>query len=147
FGARRFNTGNQGLLTHSRFGWFGRARLLYGAPNENLKTPFSNVSITAEFGKDDSTAVNVISVYGSIAGWDMSMSDRVQNLIIISANYDYIRNAAFFYGGQSVKANLLSEFKLLHGFKVNTAVGAGPIVLGAAPDPYLYKGRNYDYGS
>lgn len=146
-GARKFNSGNQGLLTHGRFGWFGRAKLLYGASNENLHTPFSNISITAEFGKDDSSAVNVISVYGSLAGWDVSLSDSVENLIIISANYDYIRNAAFFYGGQSVKANLLSEFKLLNGFKVNTGVGAGLIILGAAPDPHLYRGRNYDYGS
>lgn len=146
-GARTFNNQKEGLLKHARFGWFGRAKLLYGASNENMKTPFSNISITAELGKDDSSAVNVISVYGSLVGWDMSMSDKVENLIIISANYDYIRNEAFFYGGQTVKANLLSQFKLLNGFKVNTAIGAGPILLGAAPDPYLYRGRNYDYGS
>lgn len=146
-GVRSINTdGTKSLPTNGHFGWYGRARLLYGDPAENLKSPFSNIAVTAEFGQDDSTNVNVISVYGSLAGWDVSIRDNIQNLLILSANYDYISNRAFFYGGQSIKFNMLSEFRINKKFKINTSVGAGPILLAAVPDPYLYKGRNYDYG-
>lgn len=148
-GARTFNTESKSPFAHGRFGWFGRAKLLYGVPDEGFRKPFSNISITAEFGKDDSSAVNNISVYGSITGWDISKvdQDKVENLIILSANYDYIRNQAFFYGAQSVKFNLISEYKLSHGFRINANLGAGPILLAAVPDQYTYKSRNYDYGS
>lgn len=29
---------------------------------------------------------------------------------------------------------------------MSTTLGAGPILLAAVPDKYLYQGRNYDYG-
>ncbi|MDR6941210.1 DUF3943 domain-containing protein [Mucilaginibacter pocheonensis] len=146
-GLRNVNSsGSKNLPVGGPFGWYGRARLLYGDPIENLKSPFSNIIVTAEFGQDDSTNVNVISVYGSLAGWDISNKDNIKNLLILSANYDYIHNRAFFYGGQSVKLNMLSEFRLNSQLKINTAFGAGPILLAAIPDPYLFKGRNYDYG-
>ncbi|MCS3733026.1 DUF3943 domain-containing protein [Mucilaginibacter dorajii] len=148
-GVRTFNRKSTSPIAHSRFGWFGRARLLYGVPNEGFRKPFSNISITAEFGRDDSSAVNNISVYGSITGWDISKvdQDKSEMLLILSANYDYIRNEAFFYGSQSVKFNLISEYKLSHGLRINANLGAGPILLAAVPDQYLYRGRNYDYGS
>ena len=145
-GLRNVNRTDKSVPTGGRYGWYGRARLLYGDPSENLKTPFSNIAITGEFGKDDSSMVNVISVYGSLAGWDISKGENATSLVILSANYDYIRNRAFFYGGQSVKFNLLSQFKLGSKLKLNTLFGAGPVLLGAVPDPYLFKGRNYDYG-
>ncbi|HEY0244665.1 MAG TPA: DUF3943 domain-containing protein [Mucilaginibacter sp.] len=145
-GLRKFNNNDISVLKTGHLGWYGRARLLYGTPYENYKTPFSNISITAEFGQDDSTKVNIISVYGSLTGWLIQSTSSVKHLAIISANYDYIHNSAFFYGGQSVKLNLFSEFVLDKGIKLNTAVGAGPVILAAIPDPYIFNGRNYDYG-
>ncbi|SDP23642.1 protein of unknown function [Mucilaginibacter sp. OK268] len=145
-GLRNVNESGKGLRAGGHFGWYGRARMLYGDPSEDLKTPFSNIAVTAEFGQDDSTNVNVISVYGSLAGWDISIKDNIRNLLILSANYDYIHNRAFFYGGQSVKFNMLSEYRFNKNLKINTSFGAGPILLAAIPDPYLFKGRNYDYG-
>jgi hypothetical protein len=146
-GGRKFSVRGGGPMnTGGKFGWYSRASLLYGNRYDDYKTPFSNILVTAEFGQDDSTKVNVISVYGSLTGWLIESNSEVRHIAIISANYDYIHNEAFFYGGQSVKMNLYSEFKLDDDFKLNTAVGAGPVVLAAIPDPYLYKGRNYDYG-
>jgi len=142
-GARKFDRGNK----DSHTGWYGHIKLLYGTPAENYQTPFSNIAINAEFGKDDSSKVNVVSVYGSLAGWEISSTERYQHLLILSANYDYIRNASFFYGGQSAKANLLSEFDISDKIAINTSISAGPIILGAVPDPYIFNGRNYDYGS
>ncbi|MCR8556696.1 DUF3943 domain-containing protein [Mucilaginibacter sp. BJC16-A38] len=143
FGGRQFDTD----VKKGRTGWYGHIKLLYGTPSEHYDVPFSNIAINAEFGKDDSSKVNVISVYGSLAGWEISSSEKYQHLLILSANYDYIRNVSFFYGGQSAKANFFSEYNISDKLTINTIVSAGPIILGAVPDHYLFRGRDYDYGS
>ena len=145
-GLRRFNTENT-TVEKGRMGLYTRVKLLYGHPHENYQTPFSNILINAEFGQDDSTLLNTLNVYGTLAGWELSAGEKGRHLAIVSANYDFIQNNAFFYGGQSVKADLFSEYKLGRGIALNTSVGMGPVVLAAVPDKYLYKGRNYDYTS
>ncbi|MFD2146659.1 hypothetical protein [Mucilaginibacter antarcticus] len=104
--------------------------------------------MNVEFGKDDSSKLNVIAVYGSLAGWEIKSNEKLQHLAILSANYDLLNNSAFFYGGQSVKMNFLSEYNITKKTKINTNFSGGPILLAATPDPYLKlkHGRNYDYG-
>ncbi|MEO8886225.1 MAG: DUF3943 domain-containing protein [Mucilaginibacter sp.] len=145
-GLRKFSVGNNNPLHDGHFGWYGRARLLYGSPYQDYRKPFSNISIMTEFGKDDSTVVNTLSVYGSLAGWPIRSNGRFQHLAILSANYDYIHNSAFFYGGQSVNINLYSKMEPINKLQLNTALSAGAILLAAIPSQYLYHGRNYDYG-
>ena len=147
-GIRTFNGGNTNILHNDNFGWYGHIKLLYGEPYKDYGTPFSNIVVNVEIGKDDSSKVNVVSVYGSLAGWELRSSEKMQQLAVLSANYDFIHNQAFFYGGQSIKMNLLSEYDITKRTKINTTFGAGPILLAATPDPYLYlpHGRNYDYG-
>lgn len=147
FGVRRYSQSNENLSTKGRFGWYGRVKLLYGNAYENYRTPFTNIYINAEFGKDDSSSVNIINVYGSLAGWRIRSGEHIRHLAVLSANYDYIRNQAFFYGAQSVKLNLMSEYKLSSGVKMNTLIGLGPVVLAAVPDKYRFRGRDYDYTS
>ncbi|WP_170309755.1 DUF3943 domain-containing protein [Mucilaginibacter xinganensis] len=142
-GARTFNTGNKDKKT----GWYGHIRLLYGTPYENYRTPFSNIAVNAEFGKDDSTLVNVLSVHGSLAGWEISSTESHQHLAILSANYDYIRNVAFFFGAQSLRLNIVSEYDISKNVIINTSLGGSVLILGAVPDKYPIRGRNYDYGS
>lgn len=142
-GLRRFGSNS---YAGRHFGAYGHIKLLYGIPYENYRVPFTNISINTEFGQDDSSKVNIVSVYGSLAGWRISLTDNARILAVLSANYDYIHNQAFFYSGQSVKMNFLSEYNLLRKFKINASFGAGPVILGAVPDDYLFKGRNYDYG-
>lgn len=148
-GYRKFNSGTESLFGASgQSGWYAHAKLLYGTPYENFRKPFSNIIINAEIGRDDSTALNIVSVYGSIVGWQLdNHSDDIKYLLVISANYDYIHNVSFFYGGESVKANLYSLFQPFKKLKINTTLGIGPILLAAIPSPYLVNGRNYDYGS
>jgi len=142
-GIRTFNNG----MHNAQSGWFGHIKLLYGTPYENYRVPFSNISVNAEFGKDESTKINVVSVYGSLAGWEIASTEKYQHLAVLSANYDYVRNVAFFYGGQSLRINILSEFDISKKITINTAIGGGALILGAVPDRYLTRGRNYDYGS
>jgi hypothetical protein len=125
----------------------GHARFLYGTAYQNYKVPFSNIYIDTEVGKDDSSLVNIISVYGSLIGWRITTASRIKQLLVLSANYDYAHNQAFFYSAQSVKFNFISNFKLSKKTSINTNISAGPVLLAAVPDLYIYKGRNYDYAS
>ncbi len=146
--AAEFNTGIRtiGINKQGYSGLYVHIRLYYGDPYSNYQTPFSNILINTEIGQDDSSKVNIVSVYGSLAGWEIKSTELVEHLAILSANYDYIRNEAFFYSGQSVRINLLSEFDLSKKFIINTTLGMGPIILGAAPDKYITpNGRDYDY--
>lgn len=143
-----FNGGIRNIQLNNQWhsGWYGHVKIYYGDPYEDYQTPFSNILINTEIGKDDSTKVNVISVYGSLAGWEIQSTEKVEHLAVLSANYDYIRNVAFFYSGQSVRINLLSEFDISKKTIINTTLGMGPIILGAAPDKYITpNGRDYDY--
>jgi len=94
---------------------------------------------------DDSSKVNVVSVYGSLKGWRIAWATNCRHLAILSANYDFIYNEAFLYGAQSIKLNLFSEFILPKTIKINTIIGAGPILLAAVPNGYSFAGRSYDY--
>lgn len=145
-GVRKFNE-NLGGALKGHIGWFARASFLYGTPYERFKDPFSNITITAEMGRDDSTMLNTVSVYGSLTGWQLKTKATNKQLLTLSANYDYIHNVAFFYGAQSVKLNLYSEYGLKRKVKFNTLFGAGPVILAAVPDDYKFNDRNYDYGS
>lgn len=129
--------GNSGLYAHAKF--------MYGTPFENYKTPFSNILINGEFGKDDSSKVNIVSIYGSLYGWKVKFTRNNRQLILLTANYDYIRNNAFFYSAQSLKANLHSRFQLSRNLEINTTTGGGLVLLAAVPNEYGYKNRYYDY--
>lgn len=146
-GIRKFSVGSVNPLKDGGFGWYGRARLLYGTPYLDYRKPFSNMNISLELGKDDSTLVNTLSVYGSIAGWPIRSKGKFQHLAILSANYDYIRNYSFFYGGQSVQINLYSKMEVHDKVKLNTTLSTGAILLSAIPSAHPITGRSYDYGT
>ncbi|MCJ8208343.1 DUF3943 domain-containing protein [Mucilaginibacter sp. RS28] len=146
-GVRRINSNTSNFLKNSKAGWYGHIRLIYGEPFSNYKTPFSNMYINAGFGKDDSSSVNIISAYGSLTGWKIFPNSRHNHIAILSANYDFIDNEAFFYGAQSVKLNILSSGSFGRKIHLTTNFGTGPILLAAVPDPYHPRGRNYDYTS
>ncbi|MBB3056372.1 DUF3943 domain-containing protein [Mucilaginibacter gotjawali] len=140
-GMRRFSVNNR----DGSFSWYGRFKLLYGSPYENYRSPFSFISINTEFGKSIKSNVNLISVYGSLAGFWVQYTDQTQQMALLTANYDYINNDAFFYSSENIKLNLFSKFKLSRKIKLNTTFGTGPIILAAIPDPYLKLDRHYDY--
>jgi hypothetical protein len=145
-GLRKYNINDANPFRDGRFGVYGRARLLYGSPYEDLRTPFSNLNVTVELGQDDSSKINVVSVYGNLMGWKFLAGARHRHVAVVSANYDYINNAAFFYSAQSIRMNIYSAFSFPAGITLNTQVGAGPVLLAAVPDGYLYHQRTYDYG-
>lgn len=142
-GMRKFNLND----SHSSFSPYARLKLLYGNPFENYKIPFSTITFNIEVGKDDSTFVNAINLFGSVRGWPVAENENSRHIAVLTANYDYIFNQAFSYSGQSFKANLFSEFGLKRSTKINTSVGIGPIILAAIPEKYIFDSRNYDFCS
>lgn len=144
-GLRKYNVNNTNPFRDGKFGIYGWVHFVYGDPFKDLRQPFSHLHITAEFGQDDSSKINIVSVYGSLTGW-MIHSEKFRHVAVLSANYDYINNAAFFYSSQSIRMNLYSQFPLRHGLVIHTAIAAGPVILAAVPDHYLYHTRDYDYG-
>ncbi len=142
-GMRRFSANGQ----QGKFGWYAHIKLMYGTPFEQYRTPFSYIEVNTEFGQDKTSIANVVTVSGSLTGFSVQSSDQVKHVGLLTVNYDYINNEAFFYSAQNIRFNLFSEFKLNKKLKVNTSAGAGAIVLAAVPDPYLYAGRPYDFCS
>ena len=143
-GLRKFKVDH----TDGNFGLYGHALLLYGSPYESNKTPFSYMYINAELGKDDSSLVNIVSLYGSLTGWNIQSTANIRQTLLLTANYDFIRNEAFSYSSQNIKLNLFSTFGLTKGIKIHTTVAGGLVLLAAVPDAYITPdGRDYDFCS
>lgn len=146
-GVRRLNRSHN-LMGKGENALYGRMRFLY-QNGETIRVPFDEFKVDIEVGIDDSALVNTLSVYGLLYGRELLANSRVKHSAILSANYDLFHNSSFFYGGQSVNMNLVSEFNIASKSKINTTFGVGPVLLAAVPNQYLKGGkhRNYDYGS
>lgn len=144
-GVRKFHANSSNPFPNGDFGLNGRMKLIYGSPSKNLRQPFSNIYVTLEAGQD-SAILNAITVHGSLSGWRFN-TDKLDQLLILSANYDYLNNAAFFYSAQSINLSMYSEIRLSGKNKLNTSIGLGAVILAAVPDGYHIERRNYDYSS
>lgn len=144
-GMRKYGANGAHVFRDGRYGIYGRVRMNYGDPSTDRRTPFSNISIAVEAGQDDSAAINVVTVYGSLTGWALRLG-KSRQVLVLSANYDYFHNAAFLYSGQSIRANLFSHFVIGGKSGVDVSLGGGPVVLAAVPNSYLFHTRDYDYG-
>jgi hypothetical protein len=128
--------------------WCGSVLLRYGNPFKDYKKPFDNFNVYLELGGADSSALNTLTVMGSIWGKIIGGGEHSTHILRLSMNYDYFHNTTFQYGGQSILMSWLAHYDFSPKFHFNTELGTGAIVLGASPDHYLYygEGRNYDYG-
>lgn len=144
-GMRKFNIDNKDVFRDGHFGPYGRLSLTYGLPEDGIKTPFSYISLVIEAGQDDSSKLNIVSLYGSLAGWKI-YTKKNTILSLLSANYDYINNAAFYYSAEGVRMNFYTAFDLPGRIRIDAAMGGGCLLLAAIPDHYTWDSRNYDYG-
>lgn len=148
-GIRRFDAKEGDLLKKGKNGSYGRLRLWYSNGAENIKRPFDQFYVNLEFGKGDSTFINAVNVHALLYGNKFFKTKRGEHYGVLSANYDFYNNDAFFYGAQSLNYNWNSEFRYKKRNRLNMSLGLGAILLAAVPDPYLLYGasRNYNYGS
>jgi hypothetical protein len=149
-GSRRYSEkAKDNVITKGRNEWFFKLRLQYGDPFKEMQKPFSNFAVTIEAGDNDTSKINTLRVNGFLYGWQLGDSNaRKMHVAQLTLNFDYYRNSAFFFGGQSINFGINSKFKTGKRTTILTYVGAGALLLGAVPDEYLYygEGRNYNYG-
>lgn len=147
-GLRRFNTKTSDVFGKGKNAVFGRATLLYVDSTASLSTPFREFYVSAELGNDDSAKINNLSVYGSLAAWDIGGDENSIQRLMLMVNYDLYHNSAFYYGGQGFNLGWQSHYYMPNS-DLAGIVGIGPIALAAIPNQYLHFGSNrrYDYAS
>lgn len=147
-GMRHFNIHTLQEYTTGNNELYFRLRLQYGDKFKVSNTPFQSFTAQIEAGAGDSAYLNTVQVNGALKTWTLREDSNQVHLYSITMNYDFIKNNAFEYGGQSFTFKLLSNWCKRRRTKIYTEIGSGIIVLGAVPDKYLYygEGRNYDYG-
>lgn len=147
-GIRHFDIRSLKENTRGNNELYFRLRLQYGDRFKPSNTPFQHFSATVEAGANDSTYMNNVQVTGALKTWPLREDSSQTHLYSVTMNYDFIKNNAFEYGGQSFTLKVLSNWTKRSRTKVYTEIGSGIVVLGAVPDKYLYygEGRNYDYG-
>lgn len=147
-GLRRFDTRLGDLFTRGKTSISARLRIHYSNGEHNYKRPFDQFDVNFEVGNGDSTFINAVNVHAMLYGWEFFSTKRSQYYSLITANYDFYNNDAFFYGAQSVNYNLHGEYDYRNS-SLKTNIAGGLVLLAAVPDPYLLFGesRNYNYGS
>lgn len=147
-GIRRFDAKEGDFLNEGKNAFYGRLRFIYSNGEHNYKRPFDQFSVNLELGNGDSSFINGVNVHALLYGAKFFKSKKGNHYGTLNAHYDFYNNDAFFYGGQSLNYNWLSEFRYKKGNRLNLSVGAGAVILAAVPDPYLLYGasRNYNYG-
>ncbi|MEN9570238.1 MAG: hypothetical protein RL172_1469, partial [Bacteroidota bacterium] len=147
-GGRKANATFKQAVNNGKAEFYTRLQLLYGEPFKNFNKPFSNFSVLAELGADDSAKLNTLQVNGLLYGKQMGAGKSSNNFLFITMNYDFYKNAVLNYGAQSFTAKFLSDKKIGKRSGMQFSGGAGIIALAAVPNKYLYygEGRNYDYG-
>jgi hypothetical protein len=146
-GSRHFNIKTYQTKLRGKEELYVRLGLLYGEKYAESNVPFDHFSALIELGGGDSTYVNNVQVSGALKTWPMENEGDAKHLYTITMNYDFIKNNAFQYGGQSFAFKLLSNWNPKAKVQFTSEVGSGVIALGAVPDKYLFygEGRNYDY--
>lgn len=147
-GVRHFNIHSLEQYTNGHNELYLRLRLQYGDRFRVSNTPFESFNAIVEAGAGDSAYLNTVQVTGALKTWTLREDSSQRHLYTVTMNYDFIKNNAFEYGGQSFMFKLLSDWSPHRKTKIYSEIGSGIVVLGAVPDKYLYygEGRNYDYG-
>jgi hypothetical protein len=148
-GLRMVNKSAGQLFRNSRAEFFGSLKLRYGNPFQDYKLPFDNFYVLLELGNADSAKLNALWVQGSLWGKIVGGGDKSLKILRLTMNYDFYKNSAFEYGGQSLLLTWMANFRPGRHWVINTELGGGAVLLGASLDKHrVYKeARNYTYGS
>lgn len=148
FGVRKIDENVGGILESGNRDIYARVQVGYGSPFTDLDKPFANFRMRFEISNNDSSGLNLLQVDGFLGGKKLRNTETSTHVLAFTFNYDYVNNSSFEFGGQSANINVFSTFPV-GKTRFTTRIGAGPVIIGAVPDVYLFygEGRNYDYGS
>jgi hypothetical protein len=147
FGARTL--GDQNLWTSRATKPFFAFAFLYGDPFQEIRgDPFDHFRFAMQLNFNNSPhLVGLMETEGLLFASDVNKSATSHHIISSFLHFDYIDNEAYTYGGQSLSASYLSEFKAGEHFHANTILDLQYILLGASKSDYFnLSGREYDYG-
>lgn len=119
---------------------------VYGNPwNEPYSAPFDVFTMRASVGQG---GINLLRVSGRLYGKDLNGPQRrFRHLFMVNQRFDYIDNAAYQVGGQSIEAGIASRWRLGNTLGLRTQFFGDVIVLGGIDAPGAGFGlRNYDFG-
>ncbi len=148
-GYRRYSNEIEDVFTKGENEFYVRANIQYGNPFEDFEKPFSNFSLTGELGASDSATLNNVQVVGGLYSNVLKDNEKVNKLMTVTMNYDYIKNTSIQFGGQSFSLKIMSDHKRENNSHIYIEAGIIGVVIAAVPDDYLSygEGRNYDFGS
>ncbi len=113
---------------------------------ENSK-PFDSFNLDFQLNFGDKTGIGRVQGKGQLMRTDIKKDARSQQRIAGYHHYDYINNSAFEFAGQSFGVAHLSRLKSKSRYRVETALHANFLLLGATKSDYPnFSGRRYDYG-
>ncbi|MBE7171309.1 MAG: DUF3943 domain-containing protein [Williamsia sp.] len=148
-GSRRYSETINKTIRDGKNEVFVRLHLTYGSEGRNSKEPFGYFTASLEGGSSDTARLNLLRVEGRVTSWIIREEERHTENFSLTLDYDYLKNAAFSYGAQHMQGRWFNQWLQPNGRSIVLIGQAGPVLLAAVPDPYLYigEGRNYDYGS
>jgi len=123
--------------------------LSYGDPFERpFRAPFDAFNARVQVSSRGGT-VNLLRAAGLLYQHDLNGSGaRHRHLFVVNQRYDFVNNAAYRFGGQSVEAAVLSRWRLGHSdYHLRSKLAGDAVLLGAIDAPYSGVGeRTYDFG-
>jgi len=147
-GSRRFSERTADVISRGRNELFVKVQFQYGDPFNDMKRPYDNFAVKAEGGDNDSSNVNLVQVYGYLAGKRLKMTQTQAHVLHLAMMFDYYDNSSFYYGAQSIVGGWLSTYQVGDKSRLTAYAGIGGVVLAAVPDEYLLigEGRDYNFG-
>lgn len=123
--------------------------LSYGDPFERpFHAPFDVFNARVQLSSGGG-AINMLRAAGLLYQHELTgPGARHRHLFVVNQRFDFVNNAAYRFGGQSIEAAILSRWRLGNGDKhLRAKVAGDAILLGAIDAPYTGFGeRTYDFG-
>ena len=147
----RFVGDSSGTLNNPANAPSAQLDLVYGDPFAPYKAPWDAFHLRTQFNFGNSEAGGAMTLLrgvGRLYGRDLTDTDaKNRHQFVIWQMYDFVKNPAYVYGGQSVGFGFLSRWHAPSAWYVGTNASLQLIPLGAVQtDSATSNGRLYDFG-
>lgn len=111
------------------------------------RRPWDSFVIRTELRSGSRVDLAALQARGRLFSTELGRVVGSRHLLEVTQDYDYLRNAAYIYGAQSVALSWRSRVGEAGGAEFHTDLSTRAIILGAVNSDYVdATGREYDYG-
>jgi hypothetical protein len=130
-------------------GGFFELDYFYGDPFKEHSEPFSNFELRLQINGNDVQTLGRFQIDGSVWTSSVKSDDKSKQLLSANQLYDYVYNAVFETGGQSLALTYLWERNLSDTWRFRARVQPTVALIWAVQSDIAEEaeGRNYDFGS